>query len=176
MIRRYSAEALQGLGSRGAADLTRSPRRQGVGAAAGDYCSGGCPVDGEGRVHHRCGYPPGSNVQVFTTIATISASFELTYTSTSGLFCPEFFMINDENAYFVIVDDIEDPNGDSLLLGPNSVIGEFFASKNDRGNRIEGCCVPAALSITVRLREMTNSSAPQAPTNQVQGSFWGALR
>lgn len=169
MIQRYSA---QSLGPRGAGDLTRSPRK-GIGAAAGDYCSGGCPVDGEGRVRHACGYPAPANVQVFTTIVDINGSGtgSVTYQVTSKQFCPEFFMVDDSHAPFLIIEDILDPNGDSLLLGPNEVMAEFFSAKNDRGNRIEGCCISGGLSITVNFR---NTLAQEI--FNVQGSFWGAIR
>lgn len=160
---------------RGAADLRR-PIHRGTGAAAGDFCPGGCPVDGEGRVHHKCGYPPGSNVQVFTTIVdlmTEGTTDTVSYTVTSGEFCPEFFVF-PESQRRMIINDILDPNGDSLLLGPNPVIAEFFSNANDRGGRIKGCCVPAGLTITVEIQYPdTDGGQPRGP---MQGSFWGGLR
>lgn len=146
----------------------------GVGQGVGDFCPGGCPTDASGRVTHRCGPPVPSNVQVFTTIDTETAAggvATLTYTATTGEFCPEFFMLPDSVAADWKVTDIIDPSGDSLLLGPNDVLGEFFSSKNERGNKIEGCCLSGGLDITVTLENISGTTAAH-----IQGSFWGSIR
>lgn len=170
-------QAPSGTGARQFHRTTRNGQpipQRGVGQGVGDFCSGGCPVDGEGRVRHRCGIATPTNVQVFTTIdeqTAASGTATLTYQATTGEFCPEFFMLPDSVAANWRVDDIQDPNGDSLLLGPNAVLGEFFSSKNERGNRIEGCCVAGALEITVTLTNISGTTQ-----DHIQGSFWGSAR
>jgi hypothetical protein len=148
------------------------PARRGVGAAD---CGCDAALVMQGQHQSVCAAAPRDTVQsLFTTIDDSTAdggTAQLTAQVTAGtMFCPSSFILPDEIAADWRVDSIVF-NGNNLITNGQATRGDFFSSKNEFGGRITGCCVPAALSLTVNLTNISGTTASYA-----QGEFKGIYK
>lgn len=164
-----SAQIKRGVGGPLARRPVPTAPRRGVGADCGcdaEYVAAGVHMP-------TCGMAAtGVPQSLFTTIddeVAAGGTAQLTAQVTGGVkFCPTSFLLPDDIAADWRVDSIM-YNGQNLVMNGQAVRGDFFSSKNEFGGRIQGCCVPAALSLTVNLTNISGTTA-----SYVQGEFKGS--
>ena len=119
--------------------------------------------------------PVNSPQSLFTTIGSQTVApggtVSLTAQVTAGSrFTATSFILPDAQADDWRVDSITF-NGQNFIANGQATLGGFFSSKNEFGGRIQACAIPAALSVTVN---MTNISG--TTVSYVQGEFKGTYQ
>ncbi len=120
-----------------------------------------------------CGGAPAGVVQsLFTTIDDSTAAAgtaQITAQVTGGSsFTAAYFVLPDDIAGDWRVDSIMTPTGQNVLPNGQATRGDFFSSKNEFGGKITACQIPAALSLTVNLTNISGTTNSYA-----QGEFKG---
>ncbi len=157
------------LGRRG---RENAPPQRGVGQAD---CGCDAAYVARGQHMQTCGATaPGNAMTLMTTIddsTEASGTAALTVQVTGcAMFCPTaFFLLGDANAWRV---DSIMYNGTNFVPNGQPTLGQAFDVDNQQvSGRINGCCVPAALTITVNLTNISGTTA-----NAIQGEFVGSCK